>query len=97
MITGVSSSGQVGIAAVQTTSGRGATVEEVVERLLNKVISVSDTAPMPIREQAIAYREKLRSLFVVYGKQMVASDRTTLANKLRAAGYSELADNIHNL
>ena len=42
---------------VKTTSGRGFSPEEVAERCLSKIISVSDNAPPVIRDQAEAFQK----------------------------------------
>jgi hypothetical protein len=43
-----------------------------------------------IRDQAEAFKSYIRQVLVKYLKQAVTSDRTTLANKLRQAGHSDL-------
>lgn len=75
---------------VMTTSGRGSTPEEVAERALNKIIYVGSQTHPAIRDQAEAYREDIRKVLVFYFKEVVKSDRVTLANKLRQAGHPEL-------
>lgn len=76
--------------SVQSTSGRGFTPEEVAERALNKLIYVGDNVDPVIRDQALAYRDKLRQILVHYMREAIQSDRTTLANKFKQAGHSEL-------
>ena len=46
---------KVGDIGVTTTNNRGHTIEEVAEMATKKIISISDTAPAPIREQAHAF------------------------------------------
>lgn len=75
---------------VQTTSGRGFTPEEIAERALDKIIYVGKDANPLIRDQAEAFRENIRHVLVHYLKEAVQSDRTTIANRLREAGYPEL-------
>lgn len=76
--------------SVQSTSGRGFTPEEVAERALNKLIYVGENVDPVIRDQALAYRDKLRQILVHYMREAVQSDRTTLANKFKQAGHPEL-------
>lgn len=90
-------SGEVGSVFVQTTQNRGSTPEEVAERCLDKIISVSSEAPEPIRQQAESYRDSLRAVIIFYMKQAVQSDRTTVGNKLIEAGQPELAKLIGRL
>ena len=44
---------------VVATSGRGMTAEEVAELALNKLISISDTAPPELAAQAKAFKERM--------------------------------------
>lgn len=75
---------------VQSTSGRGFTPEEVANRALDKIIYVGENVDPVIRDQALAYRERLRNILVHYMYEAVKSDRTTLANKFKQAGHEEL-------
>ena len=75
---------------VMATKGRGHTPEEIAEFALAKILYVSKDANPLIREQAEAFKGYIREVLVKYLKQAVQSDRTTLANKLRDAGHSDL-------
>ena len=86
-----------GIVEVQTTQHRGFTPEEVADRCLTKLLSVSDTAPPAIRDQAIAYKEHMRAVLVFYMNEAVQSDRTTVNNALLNAGHKDLAELIGRL
>ena len=82
---------------VIATSGRGMTAEEVAELALNKLISISDTAPPEIAAQAKAFRERMRLVLIHYMRQAIASDRTTVYNILKDAGHPDLAETIRGL
>ena len=88
---------QAGIVEVQTTNHRGFSPEEVAERCLNKIMSVSDNAPPAIRDQAHAFQNNLRSVLIFYMKEAVKSDRTTICNALLDAGQKNLAEMIRRL
>ena len=75
---------------VHTTDGRGHTPEELADFAVNKIMYVSKDANPLIRDQAQAFKDYIRQVLVKYLKQAVQSDRTTLANKLRQAGNSDL-------
>ena len=75
---------------VHTTQGRGHTPEELANFAVDKIMYVSKDANPLIKEQAEAFKEHIRHVLVQYLKQAVTSDRTTLANKLRDAGHSDL-------
>jgi hypothetical protein len=97
MITGslgMSADFQVG---VHTTHNRGLTPEELAKQCAEKIVSVSDTAPEPIRAQAHAFREQVEHLVAIYLKQAVQSDRTTVYNAIRDAGHPELAEALKGL
>ena len=90
-------SGGVGSVVVHTTENRGSTPEEVAERCLEKIISVSGSAPEPIRQQAESFRDSIREVIVFYVKQAIQSDRTTVCNALTEAGQPELAQLIRRV
>jgi len=75
---------------VKTSQGRGFTPEEIAERAIDKIIYVGSKSHPAIRDQAEAFRENIQSVLVFYLKEAVRSDRTTIANRLREAGYPEL-------
>ena len=75
---------------VHTTQGRGHTPEELADFAVDKIVYVAQDANPLIRDQAVAFKEYIRQVLVKYLKQAVQSDRTTLANKLREAGHSDL-------
>lgn len=82
---------------VNTTSGRGLTPEELAAQCADKVVSIADTAPEPIRAQARVFKAQVQQLVELYLKQAVQSDRTTVYNALRDAGHPELASALKGL
>lgn len=87
----------VGPVTVVTTSNRGHTPEEVAERCLNRLISVSQDAPEPIRQQAEAFRAHMYSVLVQYMHEAVKSDRTTLCAVLTQQGHADMAELIRRI
>jgi hypothetical protein len=85
------------IVKVHTTEGRGFTPDEVAERCVDKLISVSDTAHPAIRDQARAYKLHMEKVVAYYMREAIRSDRTTVYNALVDAGHPELADAIRRL
>ena len=85
------------VVLVNTTKGRGFTPEELSEQCVQKLISVSDTAPPAIRYQARAYQKHVETLVAFYMRQAIRSDRTTVYNALNDAGHPDLADLIRRL
>lgn len=90
-------SGNVGFAVVQSTSGRGFTPEEISDRCVDKIISVADTASPEAKAQAKAFRENIKHVVTFYLKEAVRSDRTTVYNALVEAGQKDLAELIVKL
>lgn len=94
MSLGADGGGASGVVQAFGTSGRGLNVDELADLALARIIVVADTAPQPIRDQAIAFREKIRPVLTHYLRQAARSDRVTAAAKLREAGQSVAADII---
>ena len=82
---------------VVATNGRGATPEEWVEILMPRLISISETAPEPLRLQAEAFQGQLRAFLLKAMRRAIASDRTTIANRLTEAGHPDLAAAIKDI
>jgi hypothetical protein len=82
---------------VQTTNNRGSTPEEVAHRCVGKIVAFSEDAHPALRDQAIAYRDSIEKLLVVYMKQAIQSDRTTVYNAIKEAGHPELAEYIRKM
>ena len=89
MFSATSESG-LGDIMVHTVSHRGFTPEELAEQALNKIIYVGEQSHPAIRDQAQAFREHIRAVLVFYMNRAIESNNTTLANRLREAGHSEL-------
>lgn len=87
----------IGDVDVITTDRRGLTPDEWADIAIGKFIFISDNAPEPLRQQGMAYRERVRALLVAYMRNAVLSDRTTIINFLTEAGYPELARAIRNI
>lgn len=85
------------LVTVHTTEGRGFSPDEVAERCVEKLISVSDTAHPAIRDQARAFQKHMEKVVAYYMREAIRSDRTTVYNALDDAGHPELADAIRRL
>ena len=75
---------------VLTTEGRGFSPEELTERALDKLIYIGNESHPAIREQALAYRQRMKAVILFYLNEAVAQDRLTLASRLREAGHPDL-------
>lgn len=90
----VATGSEVGEVKAYGTNGRGLNVEEIADMAMRKLIHVADTAPPDLREQAHQFKANIRALLITYMHQAIRSDRTTLYNQLRGAGFPEVADII---
>ncbi len=91
-----SAQGVFGDFRVHVSEGRGWTPEELAERAMDKIIYVGKDAHPFLKDQAEAYKQHIHDVVLFYLKQAVQSDRTTIANRLRDAGYPELTSLLEN-
>ncbi len=75
---------------VYTTQYRGFTPEEIAEQAIGKIMYVGKDSHPAIRDQAEAFKGYIYEVLVKAIKQGIESNHTTLANRLRDAGHSEL-------
>jgi hypothetical protein len=75
---------------IRSVDGRGFTPEEIADSAVEKIIYVGENSHPLVREQAQAFKGRIRELLVGYFKDVVASHNTTIANRLRDAGHPEL-------
>lgn len=87
----------IGNIKVYTTDNRGHNALELTEMLLDKIVSVSDTAPQPIRDQAIQYKEMIGKIILWYMEAAIRNDRDTLCQKLIAVGQMDAANLIKKI
>ena len=87
----------VGNLGVKTTNHRGHTVEEVAEMATNKIVSISDAAPAPIRAQAHAFKEVCKNVIMYYMQEAINNHICTICNQLEKQGQKDLAEIIRRL
>lgn len=81
---------------IKSTQGRGFTPEELADQAVDKIIYVGSQSHPAIREQAEVFKAQIKSVIISYMKQAVASQNTTIANRLTEAGYPELTGLLRN-
>tara|TARA_R100001129_G_scaffold84865_1_gene57663 strand:+ start:1344 stop:1634 length:291 start_codon:yes stop_codon:yes gene_type:complete len=87
----------IGQVAVQTTQNKGLSPEYWTERIMERVVSVSDNADPMVRAQAEAFKEQIEKVILIYIKQAILSDRSTVAGMLEKQGHKEMANIIRRL
>tara|TARA_R110000803_G_C11979553_1_gene320574 strand:- start:377 stop:667 length:291 start_codon:yes stop_codon:yes gene_type:complete len=90
-------SSNLGRVGVKTTQNEGLSPEYWTERVMERLIAVSDNADPMVKAQANAYKEHIQSVVLLYIKQAIASDRTTMAGLLDKQGHKEMAKILRRL
>ena len=88
---------QPGAFAVHTTKDRGHSEEELAAHAVEKIISIADSAPPELKQQANAFKQRMFYVIVLALKQAVKSDRTNVYNLLCDAGQPKLAEALRRL
>ena len=91
------SDSKIGDLGVTTTDYRGHTIEEVADMATKKIVSVSDEAPAPIREQAHAFEKVCKKVIAYYMQEAVNNHMCTICNALEKQGHKDLANIIRRL
>ena len=87
----------VGSVVVETTENKGLSPEYWTERILERLVSISDGADPMVKAQAEAFRDSIKQVVLMYIKQAIASDRSTVAGLLDKQGHRDMADIIRRL
>ena len=88
---------EIGDVAVFTSTNRGHSPEEMADMALNKIMLVSEDAPPVIRDQALAYKAKLKEILIFYMNRMAQSERTTIWALMQQQGHEDVAEIIRRL
>ena len=88
---------ELGDLGVKTQNYRGHSIEEVAEMATDKIVSVSDQAPAPIRAQAHAFKEVCKKVIIYYMQDAVNNHMCTICNQLEKQGQKDLANIIRRL
>ena len=77
---------------VATTSNGGHPPEFWAKLATDRIVQTSDDAHPAIREQAVAFRDKVEQVLTLYMKRAIQSDRTTVHHLVTEAGHPKLAE-----
>ena len=89
--------GGLGTVSVFTSTNGGHTPEQIAEMALNRIIQVNESAPPVIKEQALAYKDRLRGILIYYMNSMAKSERTTIWSLMKKQGHDDIAEIIRRL
>ena len=84
-------------AKVFVSSNGGHSPDNIAEMCVDKIISVSDTAPPEIQQQARVFRDKMLNVVRHYITMAVNEDRATVSNHVREAGFPDIAEQLRRL
>ena len=87
----------IGDVVVKTTENRGLTAEELAERAVEQIVSVSSSVDPIVRQQAEAFKNRIYHVVLGIIKQAIKSDRTTLMNEFIQQGHPDIADILRSL
>ena len=87
----------VGDVKVQTTNNKGLSPEYWTERIIERLISISDNATPEVKAQAATFKDNMTQVVLLYLKQAIASDRATVAGLLEKQGHKDMDDIIRRL
>ena len=87
----------IGDAIVFTSDNGGHSPEQMAEMALNKIMVVSETAPPVIRDQALAYKNHIRKVLVLYMAKMAENERTSIYALMKQQGQHDMAEIIRSL
>ena len=87
----------IGDVVVKTTEHRGLSPEELAERAVEQIVSVSSSVDPIVRQQAEAFKNRIYHVVLGIIKQAIKSDRTTLVNEFIQQGHPDIADILRRL
>ena len=82
---------------VMTSDEGGLSDEQIVDLVLDKIISVSDNAPPAIKDQALVFKNNIRNILYSYVQFTKKQERATITQTLLRAGHEDLANIIRRL
>lgn len=94
---GMQGAALIGDVKVLATSGRGLNADELTRMALDRIISVAETTPPAIRDQALAFRGQIAGALHHYISQAQRSERTTIIAALERAGEFDAANIVRKL
>lgn len=91
MMTDQMSTGSFAVDVVTSENG-GHPPEFWAKRATTQIVQVADTAPPAIRDQALAFQDRVEQVILYYMKKAIDCDRTTVSHLVTEAGQPKLAE-----
>ena len=88
---------EIGTVDVKTTQNKGLSPEYWTERIVERLIAISDNADPMVQAQAKAFKSSIENLILLYIKQAILSDRATVAGLLEKQGHKDMADILRRI
>jgi hypothetical protein len=82
---------------VKTSENGGLSIEDLTEACVSKILSVSETAPPQIKEQARFFQDKLQNVIFHYLNQAAQSQKDTCVQVCLKAGEHNAANILRRL
>ena len=82
---------------VEATSNGGHPPEFWAKRCIERLLSVSESAPPVLREQAQAFKDQMEHVVLLHMKRAIQSDRSTVGHLLTDAGQPKLAELVRRV
>ncbi len=83
-----------GDVVVETTQNKGLSPEYWTERIVNKIVSISDHADPMVKAQAQAFKESIQAVILLYIKQAIANDRAPKTGLVKKQGHKDMGGEI---
>ena len=87
----------IGDVVVETTQNKGLSPEYWTERIVNKIVSISDHADPMVKAQAHAFKDRCKWIIQYYVNEGIKNHVCTVCNELEKQGQKDLANIIRRL
>ena len=82
---------------VHSTQNKGHDPEFWEAQATKKIVSISDSAPEHIKQQALAFQNQVYTVILYSMKNAIKSQNTTYSNILREQGHEDMAKILKEL
>lgn len=82
---------KIGNVDVRTNGAANYSPEYVAQRMVERIIHVSEGAPPAIRDQALAFKDQVYALILSSATQIINAERERISRELDGAGMAEAA------